>query len=327
MNELQTNDVPNIYKALDEEDEKQIEAELSGLMVKSLVYEVPIKVKDPDTGKYKVAGNKHVLTYEGVLELARYIVSTHNVKLITEKPEVTETDDKYYATVKAIFYPNPWDDSIRLEVYGAAQQKKKMKVNQRTGRYVEEEDDFAYQKAISKATRNAIRKCVPAKYTEIAIDQWLKEYNEKNKKNIVKKVDIDKDEIPQKQVSDPLDTSNGVDTENIINELQPEGVKPTYIIEFAIEGEGEVEEIGLSKKYFNLLSVGTKQFCNAKGIKIIGDEVDGFYKSISIIGGKLGDVDRDYIKKRVENAIHSDLKERGEDLTNKQIVVQVIDYE
>lgn len=131
------------FHEIEKRDEAQILKEIQGTMLDEFVYSF-------QSGGRKVTG----LSWAGVKETARKMGSVQVVDL-----EITDMGDFWMATAKAI------DLETRLAVYGVSTQTKMMQL--KDGKVVL--DNFAVQKCVSKAQRNAIRSVIP----EIFIAEML----------------------------------------------------------------------------------------------------------------------------------------------------------
>ncbi|MFA5365563.1 MAG: hypothetical protein WC325_10335 [Candidatus Bathyarchaeia archaeon] len=134
---------PNEYKIMDNRDENQILSELQGHYLTEFVY------------SFKAGGRDVIgLSWAGVKELAyRY------GGIQVESCNIEDKGEFWLVTCKAL------DIEKRNSRFGVATQSKMMK--RRDGSA--EPDDFALQKATSKAQRNAIRALMP----EIAVKQYI----------------------------------------------------------------------------------------------------------------------------------------------------------
>ena len=141
--------VSDEFGLMERRDEDQILAELRGHYLEEFVYSF-------EAGGRRVIG----LSWAGVKECA-YRLGGINV----ESCEVLELEDAWRVVAKAV---NKVDGSSR---WGACQQPKKMRY--RDG--AEVVDEFALQKAVSKAQRNAIRALLPEIFIKTFIDRYLEE--------------------------------------------------------------------------------------------------------------------------------------------------------
>lgn len=139
----------NEYKIMDTRDENQILAELQGHYLTEFVY------------SFKAGGRDVIgLSWAGVKELAyRY------GGIQVEECKIEEKADFWLVTCKAV------DVQRKNSRFGVATQSKMMK--RRDGS--SEVDEFALQKATSKAQRNAIRALMPEIAVKQYIDQFLSE--------------------------------------------------------------------------------------------------------------------------------------------------------
>ena len=149
---------------IEQKDEGQVMAELAGELIEELIYTVDVWDR-----KKKQTVRKVKLSWAGTKEVAR---SRGNIVL--SEPIVTDLDASIRIMVKAT------DLTRNFTVFGGCQQPRKMKVwdadqdsGERTGSHLED-DDYCFQKGLSKAQRNALTLCIPAAYTAKCIDRFLK---------------------------------------------------------------------------------------------------------------------------------------------------------
>jgi hypothetical protein len=134
-----------VFKEMDKRDEQQALADIGALdaaLLKEMVYEVHGQVQ---------------LSWAGVKECARRMGS---IRLVD--PTIQEDDEKYTVIVKAV------DDENHLEFWGVATQRKVM--DTRRGQVP---DDYALQKALSKAQRNATRAVIPEAMLQVMIQSFV----------------------------------------------------------------------------------------------------------------------------------------------------------
>jgi len=163
MDELTAGMIAQIHD-IEQKDESQVIAELAGETIEEYVYE--IWRKNPKT---KQKERKVKLSWVGTREVAR---SRGNI--ILDPPIITETDTAIRFVIRAT-------DMLRnFTVFGGCHQLKKMKVNdvdeasgEITGHHYEE-DDFAFQKGLSKSQRNALSMCIPGEYAARMMDRFLR---------------------------------------------------------------------------------------------------------------------------------------------------------
>jgi hypothetical protein len=143
----------NEYKIMDTQDEQQILDELQGHYLTEFVY------------SFKVGGRDVIgLSWAGIKELAyRY------GGIQVESCNIEDKGDFWLVTCKAL------DIKRCNSRFGVATQSKTMK--RRDGSI--EPDEFALQKATSKAQRNAMRALMPEIAVKQYIDQFLTEKNGK----------------------------------------------------------------------------------------------------------------------------------------------------
>ena len=137
------------FALMERRDEQQIIAELQGHYLEEFVYSF-------EQGGRRIIG----LSWAGVKECAYRLGG-----ISVESCEVLELEDAWRVLAKAV---NKADGSIR---WGACQQPKTIKY--RSGG--EAPDEFALQKAVSKAQRNAIRALLPEVFIKTFIDRYLEE--------------------------------------------------------------------------------------------------------------------------------------------------------
>lgn len=163
MDELTAGMVAQIHE-VEQKDENQVMAELAGETVEEYIYETWVKVPGQREKVRKVN-----LSWVGTREVAR-----NRGNIILDTPDVTETDDSWRIVVRAT------DLTRNFTVFGGCHQPKKMKVNEFdestgeiTGSHLEQ-DDYAFQKGLSKGQRNALKLCIPGEYAARMIDRFLR---------------------------------------------------------------------------------------------------------------------------------------------------------
>jgi len=151
-------------REIDQRDESQIMAELAGETLQEYFYEV---IRFDRRQKKQI--RKVKLSWAGTCEVAR-----NRGNIVLDTPNITETETHWRVVVKAT-------DLVRnFTVFGGCHQPKKMKVteiDEATGEVIGEkiiDDEYALEKAISKAQRNALNRCIPADYMAKAIDRLLR---------------------------------------------------------------------------------------------------------------------------------------------------------
>ena len=137
-----------IYQIQERADETAIESEIRGAFFDKMVYSF-------QQGGKEVVG----LSYVGIKEVAR----RHGYIEISDV-EILETDTHFRVICKAT------DMITHLKMPGVSSQPKLMKL--RDGQQVP--DEFALQKCVSKATRNAIRAVIPEHYIITCIEEFRK---------------------------------------------------------------------------------------------------------------------------------------------------------
>jgi len=137
------------FVLMERRDEAQILEELKGHYLEEFVY------------SFEQAGRRVIgLSWAGVKECAYRLGG-----IAVEHCEVLDVGDAWRCIAKAV---NKADGSSR---WGACQQPKTIKY--RSGG--EAPDEFALQKAVSKAQRNAIRALLPEVFIKTMIDRFLEE--------------------------------------------------------------------------------------------------------------------------------------------------------
>jgi len=139
-------------KEVDRRDEAQIMAQMSGQLVDEYLYEFRTR-----RGK-RIVG----LSWAGIREMAQL---RGNIRV--EKVDVQDFDDYIRAMASAT------DLERNVTIFGGCHQPKQMRVtDESTGEVSYIPDDFAYEKAISKAQRNAIKSLMPVTVITAIIDQF-----------------------------------------------------------------------------------------------------------------------------------------------------------
>lgn len=156
---------------IEAKDESQILAELAGETVAQYIYvtENWEWVPQPDGGRKKEKVRKVKLSWVGTREVAR-----NRGNIVLSDPVVTDLGDTIRIMVKST-------DLVRnFSVFGGIHQARKMRVNdydQDSGElkgYHLEDDPYVFQKALSKAQRNALGACIPTDYATKMIDRFLR---------------------------------------------------------------------------------------------------------------------------------------------------------
>ena len=163
MDELTAAMVAQIHE-VEQKDENQVMAELAGETVEEYVYEIMVKVP-----KQREKVRKVKLSWVGTREVAR-----NRGNIVLDTPDIVENDESWRIVVRAT-------DLLRnFTVFGGCHQLKQMKVNEYgeapgeiTGSHLET-DDYAFQKGLSKAQRNALSLCIPGEYAAKMIDRYLR---------------------------------------------------------------------------------------------------------------------------------------------------------
>jgi len=137
------------FSIMERKDEDQILSEMKGNVIQEFVYSFK-------QGQREITG----LSYAGVKQIALEMGNIH-----CSEPVISELNGSFVCKVKAV------DVAKNLEMWGVSSQPKQMKT-----RWGNQSDDFAVQKAVSKAERNALRKLMP----ERLIVEMIKEWKTKN---------------------------------------------------------------------------------------------------------------------------------------------------
>jgi len=149
---------------IEQKDEAQVLAELSGELIEEMVYSVEVYDR-----RRKEKVQKARLSWAGTKEVAR---SRGNIVL--SEPVVTDLPDTIRIMVKAT------DLTRNFTVFGGCQQPRKQKINdvdKDTGEILGhhlEDDAYCFQKGLSKCQRNALTLCIPADYAAKCITRFLK---------------------------------------------------------------------------------------------------------------------------------------------------------
>jgi len=138
------------FTIMERKDEDQILTEMKGNVMQEFVYSFKQNNRD-------ITG----LSYAGVKQIALEMGNIH-----VNEPQLSEMNGSYICKVKAV------DVARNLEMWGVSCQAKQMKT-----RYGNQTDDFAVQKAVSKAERNALRKLMPEKLIVEMIKEWKQKNN------------------------------------------------------------------------------------------------------------------------------------------------------
>jgi len=131
---------------IDRRDEQQMIAIMAGEFIDEYTYDFK------DRGGRAQRG----ISYAGTREMAQM-----RGNIICGKPDIQDCDDHWRVMVQATDLVN------NVSLWGGCHQPKRMKVNVRdnngriTGEVIEQDDPFAFEKAIGKAQRNAIKNVMP----------------------------------------------------------------------------------------------------------------------------------------------------------------------
>jgi len=150
-----------VYSLLDQEDEKQILREISGEIINEFVYSI-------DTPGREVVH----LTKVGVDNLCRMATSQGEIFRIVGEPLVYDEGDYIRVIIKVGRFTFKDGKEVALDTtLGAKRQWKKMKLS--NGKIVD--DPFYFEKALSKAERNAKVKLLPETLIAKMIKKWKEE--------------------------------------------------------------------------------------------------------------------------------------------------------
>ena len=136
------------FSLMEREDESQIEKEIRGSFLEKMVYSF-------QQGGREVTG----LSYIGIKEVAR---RQGHIKI--SDVQISETDTHFRVVCKAT------DEINKLEMMGVSSQPKLMTTKDRG----QIPDEFALQKAMSKAQRNAIRAVIPESFIIACVEEFRK---------------------------------------------------------------------------------------------------------------------------------------------------------
>lgn len=140
-------------REVERKDEEQIILELSGEVVKEFIYEFPMEGK-------VVRG----LSWAGFKELA---FRRGNIQI--GRPIIEDGGDHWRCLVEAT------DLERNVTFWAGTHQRKFRRINDRdTKGYHEVPDDFAVEKAISKAQRNVLKNLIPQSIQDAAIEAVVK---------------------------------------------------------------------------------------------------------------------------------------------------------
>jgi len=144
---------PDKYLALEQKDEQQIMEELEGRVIDEYVYSFP-------QGGKQVTG----LSWAGIKRIAQKMQNI-TVRIVS----IDDTNDSYRVVCEAT------NTAAHLTMCGVSEQKKFIMT--RDDKKLP--DNFALQKAMSKAQRNALRNLIPEPIIIEMISEWQKNKNKK----------------------------------------------------------------------------------------------------------------------------------------------------
>ncbi|MBA2705850.1 MAG: hypothetical protein H0U60_18595 [Blastocatellia bacterium] len=139
------------YEEMEKMDEQMVLDEIKGRAIDTLVYQIP-------QGGSTITG----LSLSGVRETARVMnkQGQARIRISDKEPTVIETDDYFEVRIYAVDEMNGGGN------WGIKRQEKKYA---RGGLNV-----FAYEQALAKAQRNAIRGLIPEWFVKQMIDSWIR---------------------------------------------------------------------------------------------------------------------------------------------------------
>lgn len=264
---VQTDETQMPYALMDAEDDKQILASMRGAQLEDFVYYFEQKSKTP--GKPKIVVG---LSKAGVDELCRQSARKEGVIYEFEGIVSERHDGEYFEiTVKVGSYKIIFDrkkmQSMKISLgshSGSKRQWKKMRLRDGTIR----PDDFWYEKAFTKAERNAKHDLLPYQFIKTSIRKYLQhKKRQTGDKSNVKQIQLDSlISTAELQIIHGVGTEYGMDHNRItrmakdrrmiqasINELRKSQVQ--NLIEL-IKGRGRSQRIEIPYKligYFNAL--------------------------------------------------------------------------
>lgn len=167
---------------IERRDDQQILAALGGELIEEYIYSFR------DGRGHRQVG----LSWAGVREMAQM---RGNIG-IDDNPDISEADDHFRVVVKATDYLR------NVSVLAGCHQPKKMRVKvldnqgKETGEYALVDDDFAFQKALSKAQRNAIKNLMPETVIKKLMDELLGKQRPKGKQTEGRKEEPEQTKSP-----------------------------------------------------------------------------------------------------------------------------------
>ena len=144
-------------REVDRKDEAQILLEMAGQYIQEYVYQFPMK-----------GGVQRGLSWAGTRELAQL-----RGNIVLAEPQVTDGGDHWRVVVMAT------DLQRNISLWGGTHQPKVMRVHildvqgNRTGEVRLEPDEHAFEKAIAKAQRNAIKNLIPISVQKQLIERLI----------------------------------------------------------------------------------------------------------------------------------------------------------
>ena len=149
---LSVND-PSIYQIMERRDEEQIIASLQGNYLDTFVYSM----------QNKAGKTIEALSWVGIQEAAR---AYGGIQCSIDKMKVEETKEQFTVDIEA------FDSRTNSSAIGSSSQKKNMITMKGIIK-----DEFARQKAVSKAQRNAKKQLLPQKL----LLEWINKYRDEKK--------------------------------------------------------------------------------------------------------------------------------------------------
>jgi len=147
------------FQALESLDDQAIVASLDGAILASQMFYVISQ------GNFSVVG----ISLDGVREIARQYADKMALSFRFGDMNVQETEDAYLVRVKVeVDFPK----GGHVENWGVKRQEKTLQLQSGVIR----QDPYAFEKACSKAQRNALMGVIPKSFIEMAYSEWLSKH-------------------------------------------------------------------------------------------------------------------------------------------------------
>jgi hypothetical protein len=147
------------FQALEYLDDQAIVASLDGAILASQMFYVI------NQGNFSVVG----ISLDGVREIARQYADKMGLSFRFGDMNVQETEDAYLVRVKVeVDFPK----GGHVENWGVKRQEKALQLQSGVVR----QDPYAFEKACSKAQRNALMGVIPKSFIEMAYSEWLSKH-------------------------------------------------------------------------------------------------------------------------------------------------------